>query len=72
MSLSEEIWESQNFTRSPLNPPEGDLKDFCSKKNYVKMNEFYDIVLKSPSGGFRGLGMDTSPTGVSGLCISRG
>jgi hypothetical protein len=39
---------------SPLNPPEGDLKDICFN-NYVKMNEFCDIVLKSPSGGFRGL-----------------
>jgi hypothetical protein len=39
---------------SPLNPPEGDLKDIYFN-NYVKMNEFCDIVLKSPSGGFRGL-----------------
>ncbi|PKL18068.1 MAG: hypothetical protein CVV49_07715 [Spirochaetae bacterium HGW-Spirochaetae-5] len=36
MSLSQAIWKSQNFTPSPLNPPEGDLKDICFEKITLK------------------------------------
>jgi hypothetical protein len=41
--------------KSPLNPPEGDLKDVDDKKMIINTQIFKDFFLKSPSGGFRGL-----------------
>jgi hypothetical protein len=45
------------YTRPPKSPG-GGLKRHFFKKNNVKINKFCDIVLKSPSGGFRGLSPD--------------
>ncbi|PKL18588.1 MAG: hypothetical protein CVV49_05200 [Spirochaetae bacterium HGW-Spirochaetae-5] len=54
------LWRHKSFLNSPLNPPEGDLKDVDNKKIIINTQNFEDFFLKSPFWGFRGLWVWTS------------